>query len=73
MCPPSALDPYEWVEAGKGYREWLVPADLVNGNGIVRVVCLDEEMAALEATAAERIARLPAEVQERLRAGGLLG
>lgn len=21
---------YEWVEEGKGYREWLVPAELLN-------------------------------------------
>ncbi len=26
----AELDQYEWVEEGKPYREWLVPAELVN-------------------------------------------
>ena len=25
----SDLDYYEWVEEGKGYREWLVPSELL--------------------------------------------
>lgn len=33
----AVLDPYEWVEAGKGYREWLVPAELLNRCGIVAI------------------------------------
>jgi hypothetical protein len=27
------LTPYEWVEEGKSYREWLVPADILNKAG----------------------------------------
>ena len=29
-CPPEDLDDYEWVEDGQTYREWLVPAALLN-------------------------------------------
>jgi hypothetical protein len=32
--PDAELEPYEWVEEGKPYREWLVPAELLNGHGI---------------------------------------
>lgn len=28
--PESAIAQYEWIEEGKPYREWLVPADLIN-------------------------------------------
>jgi hypothetical protein len=28
--PESAVAPYEWVEEGKPYREWLIPASLAN-------------------------------------------
>ena len=28
---------FEWIEPGKGYREWLVPADIVNEFGVVKV------------------------------------
>ena len=28
------LNRYEWVEAGKPYREWQVPAALVNGRSV---------------------------------------
>ncbi|VVB63108.1 Uncharacterised protein [uncultured archaeon] len=27
------LDPYEWVEEGKSYREWFIPATIVNAKG----------------------------------------
>jgi hypothetical protein len=26
---------HEWVEEGKPYREWLVPADLLNAHGVI--------------------------------------
>lgn len=29
--PLEAIADYEWVEEGKSYREWLVPAEVVNG------------------------------------------
>ena len=29
--PESELEPYEWVEEGRFYREFLVPAELLNG------------------------------------------
>jgi hypothetical protein len=28
--PEAVLTPYEWIEEGKPYREWLVPATLLN-------------------------------------------
>ena len=31
--PGGVVAPYEWVEAGKGYREFLVPAEIVNRYG----------------------------------------
>lgn len=31
--PEEVVAPYEWVEEGKGYREFLVPANLVNNYG----------------------------------------
>jgi hypothetical protein len=39
----AALDGYEWVEDGKGYREWFVPAEQLNGFALVREVGQDEE------------------------------
>jgi hypothetical protein len=36
------LAPFEWVEEGKGYREWLVPAAFINAKMSVRLV-EDEE------------------------------
>ena len=32
------LSQYEWIEEGKGYREWLIPAALINTKGKVRIV-----------------------------------
>ncbi len=40
--PESAIADYEWIEEGKAYREWLIPARLLNGNVKIRVVN-DEE------------------------------
>ena len=28
---------YEWVAEGKPYREWLIPADVLNGLGKVKL------------------------------------
>jgi hypothetical protein len=28
---------YEWVEEGKPYREWLIPATVINGFGKVKL------------------------------------
>lgn len=42
----SDLADYEWVEESKPYREWLVPAALVNAKMSVRLV--DEEEAERE-------------------------
>jgi hypothetical protein len=30
-APVGEVDPFEWVEEGKGYREFLIPAAVVNG------------------------------------------
>jgi hypothetical protein len=37
----SDLADYEWIEEGKPYREWLIPAALINARMSVRLV--DEE------------------------------
>ena len=37
------LAAYEWVDEGNYYREWLVPAETVNGHAKVRIV-RDEEL-----------------------------
>jgi hypothetical protein len=29
---------YEWIEERKGYREWLIPAALINAKAKVRIV-----------------------------------
>ena len=29
-CTEGEIADYEWVEEGKGYREWLIPAALLN-------------------------------------------
>ena len=31
------LTDYEWVEEGKPYREWLVPADILNKDGQIKL------------------------------------
>jgi hypothetical protein len=32
------LAQFEWIEEGKGFREWLIPAALINAKGKVRIV-----------------------------------
>jgi hypothetical protein len=36
--PESAIADYEWVEEGKPYREWLVPAALINERATLKRV-----------------------------------
>ena len=36
--PLSALADYEWIEEGKGYREWLVPAEVIRRHATVSIV-----------------------------------
>ena len=36
------LTPYEWVEEGKSYREWIVPAAVLNKDGRVTLANLGE-------------------------------
>jgi hypothetical protein len=33
----DAIAEYEWTEEGKPYREWLMPAELINGNARVAI------------------------------------
>lgn len=40
--PESELAAYEWIEEGKGYREWLAPAVLVNANSSIEIIDVDE-------------------------------
>jgi hypothetical protein len=35
------ISDYEWVEEGKTYREWLLPAATLNSHGTVRLVSQD--------------------------------
>jgi hypothetical protein len=44
----ATLDEYEWKEAGKGYREWLVPARLINPRMRVQLVHESREDALVE-------------------------
>ena len=41
---PEAADLFEWeiVEEGKTYREWCMPAAVINRDAIVRLVSEDE-------------------------------
>jgi len=39
--PKDELQDYEWVEDGKPYREWLIPAELINTRASIRIK--DEE------------------------------
>jgi hypothetical protein len=34
---------FEWIEDGKQYREWLMPADLINEFGTIEIQEIDEE------------------------------
>ena len=42
VIPEEVIAPYEWIEEGKGYREFLVPAEVVNRYGPPQV-CEEEE------------------------------
>ncbi|MDA4124034.1 MAG: hypothetical protein OK438_01095 [Thaumarchaeota archaeon] len=35
--PPRQLAKWEWVEEGKTYREWLIPASVLNQHSRVRL------------------------------------
>jgi hypothetical protein len=39
--PEQAIADYEWIEDGKLYREWLIPARLINKRA--SVVCIIDE------------------------------
>jgi hypothetical protein len=36
--PEEQLRQFEWFEEGKGYREWLIPAALINANASIRII-----------------------------------
>ena len=40
--PEEAIQPYEWVEDGKPYREFLIPSELVNRYGPPELVDEDD-------------------------------
>jgi hypothetical protein len=35
---PSKLKDYEWEEESKGFREYLIPAAVVNANSTVKII-----------------------------------
>jgi hypothetical protein len=37
-CPDAEIDFFEWIEDGKPYREWLMPAAFVNLHATVRII-----------------------------------
>jgi hypothetical protein len=40
----QAIAEFEWIEEGKGYREWCIPAQIINERAIgLRLVDGDEE------------------------------
>jgi hypothetical protein len=45
--PEAVAGPYEWIEGGKPYREFLIPAARVNRHGPPQVVSAREEQALL--------------------------
>ena len=40
--PEQAIADYEWIEEGKPYREWLIPAQLINEQAKASVVDEDD-------------------------------
>lgn len=52
------LDEYEWVQEGCAYREWLVPASVINTRGTVRLVdASDDELFELRQVYIESLKR----------------
>jgi hypothetical protein len=41
--PEQAIADYEWIEEGKPYREWLVPARLITKQAQARIIVVDED------------------------------
>jgi hypothetical protein len=41
--PEDVVSEYEWIEEGKPYREFLVPAEIINRYGPPRVVIDDRD------------------------------
>ncbi len=42
--PESELAEWELVEEGKPYREWLIPARIINQCGVISIVGDEEEL-----------------------------
>ena len=40
--PETMIAEYEWVEDGKPYREWLIPAEILNRYPVTEVVDLED-------------------------------
>ena len=40
--PWALVEPYEWIEEGKSYREFLIPALIINVHGSVRLATEEE-------------------------------
>jgi hypothetical protein len=42
--PEEELEAYKWVEEGQTFREWFVPAELINPHMKVEIVNLDQHL-----------------------------
>ena len=47
---PDAIAEFEWIEDEKPYREWLVPADRINGVARMKVIPEDDTVQPLPKT-----------------------
>jgi hypothetical protein len=66
--PDDEIVAYEWIEEGKGYREALVPAEVLNKWPVYRGLECDECGAiAREGTAGWRVEDVDTPLQRRLR------
>ena len=36
------IEEYEWIEDGKGYREWLIPAQVINPS--IGALCIEDAL-----------------------------
>ena len=71
--PESKLAEWEWVEDGKPYREWRIPAEVINRRGVVSRV-EDDQVPYIRVRAMTGQSKVPApELEIGGRASGSIG